>query len=231
MAFEAVKKSSTPLIIVQQIRKNLENGDYNPGDKLPSERELCKIFSVGRSSVREAIRILVVLGYLETLHGKGTFFKLPPTTVELSFEEFETGLKEAPIVDLMEARNVLELEFVRLAAVRADNDDIERLRFLVDNMDKSQSSEEFLEFDLKFHMALAEMSNNIVLNELMKTLMNEVNKYKVYFVAGSSWTRKETIALSYEVIHHISCSEPELAAEKMQAHLALVETNWKNMRS
>ncbi len=228
---ENINKNSTPLKIVNEIIRNLENGKFKPGDKLPSERELCKIYDVGRSSVREAIRILVVMGYLESFQGRGTFITMPPDMIDMPLDEMDKSILEAPIVDLMEAREILEISMTKLAAERADNDIISKLNLLLEKMKESKDGDDFLDYDLEFHILIAEASNNVILNEMMKSLMNELNKYKSYFSAGSPWTKNATIQTTSKIIEYISLGQGDMAAEKMHEHLSLVSTNWKKMRS
>ncbi len=229
MQFETIKKSNTPLLIVQQILDTLKSGDLKPGDKLPSERELCRMFGVGRSSVREAIRILVVMGYLESHHGKGTYLRKFDGMVDLSLDEWENSLKKVPIVDLMEARVLLEAGLVRIVAERAEPEDFEHLSALITAMDNAESDQEYLDIDLRFHMSLADMTNNVVLMKLMKTVMGELNKYKKYFLAGSPFTRSETVRLSYEFIELLKQGLVDEAETNHRKHLELVVGNWKNM--
>ncbi len=231
LTLDALKKNNTPIRIVNQIIKNLESGKLKPGDKLPSERELCKIYEVGRSSVREAIRILVVMGYLESYQGRGTFIAFPPEMVDVSLDDLDKSILEAPIVDLMEARQILEISMVKLAAERSDNEIISKLNTLLKKMKESKDGSDFLEYDLEFHLLISEASNNIILSEMMKSLMNEINKYKSYFEAGSPWTKDATIEITDKIIEYISKGQGDLAAEKMREHLNLVSTNWRKMRS
>ena len=124
MEFDTIQKSSTPQMIVEQILKRLNTGELKPGDKLPPERELTKMFGVGRSSIREAIRALVVMGYLEVLQGKGTFIKANLPAVGLAALDMGHVLEAATLFDLMEAREILESKVVELASERADKKDI-----------------------------------------------------------------------------------------------------------
>lgn len=81
MAFKTIRKSSAPEMVAQQIVEKIADGELSPGVRLPSQRELAKMLGVGRSSVREAINALMVMGYLEPIQGKGTFIRdvLPET--------------------------------------------------------------------------------------------------------------------------------------------------------
>ena len=62
-------------MVVEQILDSLKTGEFSPGEKLPSQMNLADMFEVGRSSVREAIKALDAMGYLEVIQGRGTFLK------------------------------------------------------------------------------------------------------------------------------------------------------------
>ena len=72
MAFEMVRKNKASELVAEQIIKQIRSGELVPGNQLPSQRELSELLGVGRSSVREAINALEVMGYLEVQQGKGT---------------------------------------------------------------------------------------------------------------------------------------------------------------
>ena len=69
MAFVTIRKSSAPEMVAEQIIERISDGELSPGSCLPSQRELARMLGVGRSSVREAINALVVMGYLKPLQG------------------------------------------------------------------------------------------------------------------------------------------------------------------
>lgn len=75
MPFKAVEKSTASRMVVEQILDSLKTGEFKLGEKLPSQKDLADLFSVGRSSVREAIKALDAMRYLDVIQGKGTFFK------------------------------------------------------------------------------------------------------------------------------------------------------------
>lgn len=88
MKFALIQKNKAPVMIVRQILMSLETGEIKPEEKLPPERELAKMFGVGRSSVREAIGVLVVMGFLEVIQGKGTYVRKDACVI---FESIKRG--------------------------------------------------------------------------------------------------------------------------------------------
>jgi len=77
MAFEVIRRNKASEMVAEQIIEQINSGELTPGSQLPSQRELSELLGVGRSSVREAINALAVIGYLEVQQGKGTFIRIP----------------------------------------------------------------------------------------------------------------------------------------------------------
>ena len=88
------KQQKAPEIVVNQMMKQIETGELVAGQKLPSQSELSKLFGVGMSSVREAINILQVMGYLEVTHGSGTFVKSNAPLSRTLLEQLENDLNQ-----------------------------------------------------------------------------------------------------------------------------------------
>ena len=96
MTFETIRKSSAPDMVAEQIIEMIAGGELAPGTQLPAQRDLAQMLGVGRSSVREAINALVVMGYLEPLQGKGTFIKDVLPTSDPGIEKLAAACPPAP---------------------------------------------------------------------------------------------------------------------------------------
>ncbi|HWQ42577.1 MAG TPA: FadR/GntR family transcriptional regulator [Desulfosporosinus sp.] len=222
--FETVRKNTNPLMIIKQFIKSLEEEKMQPGERLPPERELAKMFGVGRSSMREAIRVLVVMGYLEVIQGNGSFVckNLPDRGDYLQVENI---LASVPMFDLMEARQVLEISAAKFAAERAEIKHIRKMQKAVARMEEGRDDiPKFIEADLEFHMALAEASDNVFINQMMKKLIKEVHKYRVNFMPTSHQTKDSSIATAKEIISMVTDGEGEKAAALISHHLSDVDT-------
>jgi len=216
-------------MIVNQILNHLETGKLKTGDKLPSERELCKMFGVGRSSVREAISALVVMGNLEVIQGKGTFLCQGVKTPDQP-SLMERALDAMPVFDLMEARKILEISVVKLAAERVDKMDIRRMHQAVTRMaENTEDSKLFYEADMDFHNALAESTGNQVISEMMKVITKMVHNYSYDFMAISGETKEKTIAAARQIVQLVARGEGEKAAEVMRDYLWNVDAKLKDL--
>jgi GntR family transcriptional repressor for pyruvate dehydrogenase complex len=233
MGFETIRKSTAPEMVVEQILDKIDKGELEPGGQLPSQRELAQLFGVGRSSVREATNALVVMGYLEVTQGRGTFIckDLPgsgPSTARL-----QTALAAGNILDLMEARELLECKSCLLAAERADEARIKPMeRALQQARDAANDDYPgFLDADLQFHYALAEATENDVICEMMKLLIEKVLDHHARLRTKylSSNFRTLSIETAARVIAHVRAGEGDQAAEWMCKHLNAINEELKDI--
>ena len=161
--FQKIKKETAVDKVAKQLRSLIENGEYKPGDKLPSERALCEIMAVSRIAVREAIRDLVAKNLLEVRAGNGTYVK--SVTANDFVDSLMVKLMNGYTVrDLIEFREMIELSCCRLAVQRATDADLDALWQILESM-KQQLSEhkDYLTADLEFHNLIAKASGNKIL--------------------------------------------------------------------
>ncbi|TWI56983.1 FadR/GntR family transcriptional regulator [Halalkalibacter nanhaiisediminis] len=162
--------------IIKQINQIIHNDQLTSGDKLPSERELSDRLSVGRSSVREALRALELLDLIETRRGEGTFIK-PAGSFQLVDIILSFLLKnDSAQQDLTETRRIIELEALRLACIRMTDNSIDHLRQLIRRAREEWSHGDLpVEEDYLFHKTIVESCNNRLLLHLWISLV-EYNK-------------------------------------------------------
>jgi DNA-binding FadR family transcriptional regulator len=214
---------STPLQIAEYIKDEIELGMLKPGDKLPSERELVKKLSVSRSSVREAIKYLSTMEYLESFKRKGTFVSKKYIENKYANAQLNNILKFAPIFDLMEVRMFLEEQFIVLAVKRATDSDIEKLNKVLDKIKKENDNTDFLKADLEFHLTLAESTHNVVIVELMKVIIKRIYDNAEAFIESSSKTREITINTFTEIVLQIEMRNVGTAELLYHNHIHLVD--------
>lgn len=146
------------------LRERLRSGHWKPGARLPNEVQLAAEIGVGRSSVREAVRLLARDGLLDVRHGSGTFVAEPPA----GSPGVDRLLRRARLLEVYEVRRALEVEAARLAAQRVRPEDIGRLRAGLARRQELLGGHpaEFVEADLAFHRAIVELSGNALLLDL-----------------------------------------------------------------
>lgn len=173
-----VRRTSLSDEIVGQIIDLISRDVLKPGDRLPPERSLCKQFGVGRTSLREALRTLSVMGILEPRVGEGTF--VSDNTGRYLEKSLSWGLLLDPkeVTDLVETRLMLESRNVFLAAGRATEADLRELDRTIHGIEASLNRPgEFLEFDVQFHLAIARATQNSILRNLLVMIRNYLQEW------------------------------------------------------
>lgn len=189
-----------------------------PGDKLPTESELCTLFDASRTSVREALQALRSSGILEK-RGGGTYVTDTFDEGLISPLVAMLQLNLAEVDDLLEIRRILESETAGLAAQRATEKDIRELENIVWLVQKPDITlEEFIDLDVKFHMAVANASGNAGLQILIKNITSALEKVYPRFCTLEI-AENSAIPLQREIVHSISHHDSETAKQKMAQHL------------
>ncbi|GKV66509.1 MULTISPECIES: FadR/GntR family transcriptional regulator [unclassified Sporosarcina] len=159
--------------VVNQLQYKISKGEIQLGEKLPPEPKLMELFGVGRSTIREAIRVLVHAGLLEKRQGFGTFLKTNPTIQE----PLTHRLHRAELMEVYEARKMVELEMVRLAAIRRDEADLQNMREHLDIRHSALQHDDrelYTKSDIEFHMSIAIACKNGVIIDLFRSFSQEM---------------------------------------------------------
>jgi GntR family transcriptional repressor for pyruvate dehydrogenase complex len=146
--------------VVEKLKEAISKGDMMPGDPLPSERRLMEEYGVSRSSLREAFRVMELLGLIESIPGKGRFVRHPGTASEV---KHSIRLEDSAILELMEARRVLDPAIAAESAMKATPSDLTRLlRIITDTESNLDDPEKRAQSDFDFHLTMAEATHNFV---------------------------------------------------------------------
>lgn len=156
--------------VFDQLRELIFRGDYQPGQKIMTERELAEALNVSRSSVREAINKLVTLRFLEQRQGQGTFVRSMDEAVKIPLATvMET--QDASLIDLLEMRMGIECTSASLAAQRANETDLDAIEKSIAEMEiDTRAGGLGTEGDLSFHMAIALATKNPLQIYIMKNV-------------------------------------------------------------
>ncbi|HEV7823580.1 MAG TPA: FadR/GntR family transcriptional regulator [Mycobacteriales bacterium] len=166
---EPVRRLKVSDSVAAQLEQLITGGEYQTGDKLPPERVLAEQFGVGRSSMREALRLVEANGLVRTEHGVGVFVvgtsKRLPGLSELLFVDDFT------VPELFEVRLPLEREAAGLAARRITPADVAELeRIIAAAADPGLSDEQFIALDAELHRTIAKASHNRLLVKLIGSI-------------------------------------------------------------
>ena len=165
--------------VLQHIEQRLLDGELGPGDRLPSERDLAAELGVGRSSVREAIRVLEVMGLIRTATGSGpqsgAIVIAAPGGGLSALLRLQVAAQGFPIADVVGTRLILEQAVV--AALATGERDTAAAHRILDAMDADLGPADFLVLDAQLHLALAEASGNTVVAAMMTGLRESIESY------------------------------------------------------
>ncbi|MFJ4161148.1 FadR/GntR family transcriptional regulator [Microbacterium testaceum] len=167
-------------VVLERIESDLRDGRLAPGDRLTPERELATQLGVGRSSVREAVRVLEVLGVVRTATGSGptagAMIVTTPRGGLAAFLRLQVAANGFPLTDVVRTRIVLECDVAERLA--QDDVDLAEVVGILDAMDADDlAPDEFLALDARFHQALSEASGNAVISAMMAGLRSSIEAY------------------------------------------------------
>ncbi|MDI3535148.1 MAG: GntR family transcriptional regulator, transcriptional repressor for pyruvate dehydrogenase complex [Thermosediminibacterales bacterium] len=224
MKVEPIKRKTICDEIVDQFKQMIKNGELKPGEKLPSERELAKMFNVGRSSVGEALQVLSSIGLVKKT-AEGSFINDSFSLNHLDFT-YSLLLNENDYEQLYEARKVIETTIVELAAKKADVEDIYSLEEVLSDMsNKTVDIEEFARLDAEFHLNIALASKNKVLYEFVSTISDLLRTQVTEKLTRIIGTRKDidiiqkTLQEHRNILEAIKNQNTKKAKECMYDHL------------
>lgn len=161
--------------IIARLKELINNKNYEPGDKLPSERMLSEKFNVTRSNLREALQTLEFYGLVKSIPQSGTFVADIGITALNGMIDDILGMPSPSFKDLVEARIFLELKGVKLAALRRTTHDIINIEnALAEYSDKVIRGEDAVQEDLLFHLAIAKASGNPTISSFMLKITPEI---------------------------------------------------------
>lgn len=166
---EPLERLKVADVIVAQLSRMISAGDYESGEKLPSERQLSERFGVGRSSMREALRSLASEGLVRIEHGIGVFVSDPSERRDGHSGLLVVGDYTVP--ELFEVRLPIEREAAGLAAERISADEVAHLRkVLAEAADPPTSDDRFIELDAELHRAIATATKNPLLVSVVASM-------------------------------------------------------------
>jgi len=219
--FQAIKQNNGSLSsqvaekIVEYITKNDLYEDY----RLPNEDTLAKMMNVSRSTVREAIKLLVSLNVLYVVRGHGTYVSEKPGVVSDPFGFSFVRDKRKLVFDLMEMRMVIEPKIAEFAAKRATESDIEQLELLAKEVEEQiLAGKLHAQKDVELHVMIAHSSKNDVVSSIIPILNQSVN---LFVKITKENLLRATIDGHREIIAAIKKHNPEMASAAMIHHLQM----------
>lgn len=211
------KEDVTHLLILR-FQQMLSDGVLAPGTKLPPERELAAYFKVARSSLRQALKVLEIIGVITQKVGDGSYLNRDASSVLAVPMEFLFLLDDTTVEELTELRFIMEPALAAKAAERANSADLALLRQSITDLESSERDRvKLVASDLLFHRAIFEASGNRLTGRLFHTLHRAM--LHMITVTSQLVDLEHTVAFHKPILGAIEQRDPELASRLMTAHL------------
>lgn len=162
--------------IATQLKSLIFSQKLKPGSKMPTERELAQMFNVSRVVIKQALLALEHSGFIKTKIGSkgGAFITYDPCKAIQIFMEDSQKISQLELTHFNELRKALECTAVKLAIEKATSDDIDKLAQMAQDYGNPKNKKKHSEFNIIFHMAIAELSGNPLIRNILKPLLELV---------------------------------------------------------
>ena len=218
MVRKAAAKQDITARLITAFKGMIADGTVLPGQKLPPERDLALSFGVARSSLRQALKVLEIMGVISQRVGDGTYLNTGAAAILGEPMEFLILLDGITFHELMEARLIVEPELTARAAARATTEDIAELRGVLKGMEEARGDHgRFVEQDLLFHNTIFRIAANRVCG-LMFTVVHQ-SLAKLIHLTSQVVPEEHTLALHRRIFHAIRKRDAEEARRRMTEHL------------
>lgn len=206
------------------LRSLIADGTLRPGDKLPSEGELCEQLGVSRGSLREAIRMLSALGVLDTRHGSGTYVGALRAADVIESLSLTVGLLPlGAILELYELRRALEAHTASLAAARTDAATLTELDEILTELEATTDDDEQSRLDHAFHSRVVELGGNEAFAAMLSVFRSRSRSYRIFSTEDASEIKRLSDAGHRAILRALEARDPVAASAAAAAHVAQTE--------
>ncbi|MCM3733924.1 FadR family transcriptional regulator [Fictibacillus nanhaiensis] len=225
--FTVIKKKKKFEEVLDQIKKLLITKKLRIGQKLPNEIELSESMGISRASLREALKVLSVLGIIEGKSGEGTVIKQADPENLKSIMSLVAISKGLDTNELFEVRTILEMAAAGYTAARRTDEDLQTIKNILVEMDEQYlkgNEEEQSHYDFLFHHAIVSASQNkmlLILVEVISDLLSEQIRTTRSELATSPKVLKRFQEEHWSIYHAISSQNSHLAQQIVSDHLTL----------
>jgi GntR family transcriptional repressor for pyruvate dehydrogenase complex len=205
--------------VAEQLIREIETKQLPQGERLPSERALMEALGVARSTVREALNGLALLGLIEIRQGQGAFV-VDGQARSRRPDEIDAALAQGITRDLLEAREAIELQIARLAAQRCTDQDVREIEAVLTKHEELMAAGKSpSRFSAQFHRELASAAHNEVLASFISSLLSRLIERgtQLESIPGySAWELGEHRG----ILEAVKARDPELSVTRMREHLS-----------
>lgn len=222
---EPIKKTSVSDAVVARIRDSISRGELKPGDQLPPERDLAIQLGVSRLAMREGLKVLAAMGLVDARQGEGTFITRPTSRSLLDPAVAGPLLDAAEMLELVEARTVLEVEIVGLAARRASPEHLAALEARMHTMTENLAAgADFLQADLEFHETILAAAGNRILSRIYGNI-NDLVFHLLEETHNAPGSGERAVRSHREILASVKARDETRARRAMRTHMANVRAD------
>ena len=223
------KQQTVAEAISAEILNLLRHKELKPGDKLPPERELAEMLGVSRPSLREALRALSIMKVVEVRQGDGTYVSALKPEELVEHLEFVFMLDDSTMLQLFEARKIIETGNVSLAAERITDEELAALHDCLEESERSvDDPEAFLLADITLHEIITHAARNPLLERFMASIgtLGRASRHKTVRVTSVT---AATVEHHRQIVGALEARDPQAAGAAMLRHLEHVEQMYQQL--
>jgi DNA-binding FadR family transcriptional regulator len=221
LEFDRIRQVRAHEYVAEQIRRHIALRLVAPGEALPPERELARMFGVGRPTVQHALRLLEANHLVEARRGRlgGTFVLTPSDDEEVLEEQLARLLRRSPeLEELLEYRRLLEPATARVAAGSRREEDLERMEVVLTSLAEAETEAEYMRFDTEFHIAVAAATQNRYLTNGIIEIRMELNDALSLLPESDTWHSR--LSDEHQAIYAaIEAADPVAAEAAAHVHV------------
>ncbi|WHH58034.1 FadR/GntR family transcriptional regulator [Petroclostridium sp. X23] len=217
---KAIEKISITDLVVHNIKDLILSGKYKVGDKLPTEKQICTELNVGRSTVREAFRVLQAIGLIQMIKGRGAFVAKTkeddPDNIVNWFVQHKVKL-----TDFIEVRMAIEPLAIKLCIERASQDEIKEIEEVYNAFEEAFQNYDSVKLALNdeaFHNTIIEMTHNQLLIMINKNIVEAFREYRNRSFSVSEIARNALVPHK-SIVDAIKARDVDKGVNEMIHHL------------
>jgi len=229
MEFQFVKleERRKPLHVANQLVSAIKSGEYEIGDRLPTEEELAEKTGVSRASVREALAALRLGGLIRTKVGKGTFVEQVPIQDDLRDRIRNLLVDNPKPLELQEARAAFEVGVVEVAARKISKEDEKNIEGTLEEMDSAAEEDNyqaFLNLHKQFHLQIAKATQNKVIEDTLTHLQGIMNDQmwrrleEMHYLPNKHNYLMESVRIHKGIFLAVKDHDTSLAMDRIKGH-------------
>lgn len=216
MAFNKINTKKTSIYIIEEILKAIQDGEYQGGEKLPSERKVAEEMGVSRPSVREAYSALRIAGIIETRSGDGTYINNSVNYATLGSQALRILREHEDPYEIWKAREVIETGLASLVTENVASEEIEEMEETFNRMQSALEEEDYDEFfsaDHDLHLTLGKAAHNQYLEDTISSLVNVMQqelwqKMNLQYYLKEEENAKESLEMHRSIFRNLKKRNP-----------------------